>query len=331
MTSQQTASSHPSDTEMMLTRVFDAPRAKVWKAWTDPEQVVRWWGPNGFTTTTEKHDFRVGGGWKYVMHGPDGANYPNSSVYLEIVEGERLVYRHGGGREDGPGASFVSTVVFEDEGGPGRTRITMRMKFAAAEVKALVMREYGAEEGGKQHLARLSEFLGATGSVQSKPFTITRTFDASLDRVWRAWTDPTRLAQWWGPKGVTSTMKTFELKSGGVWHCKLEGPGYPAMWGKYIFREVTPKSRLVFVVSFSDEAGNLTKHPLSTDWPLEILSTVEFAERDGKTTINVTWTPINASELEHKTFDDGAASMKGGWTGTLDQLEAHLATDKETK
>ncbi len=328
MTSQQTTSSHPSDTEVMLTRVFDAPRAKVWKAWTDPEQVARWWGPNGFTTTTEKHDFRVGGGWKYVMHGPDGANYPNSSVYLEIVDGERLVYRHGGGREDGPGASFVSTVVFEDEGGPGRTRITMRMKFAEAEVKALVMREYGAEEGGRQHLTRLSEFLGAAGSAQSKPFTIARTFDAPLDRVWRAWTNPARLAQWFGPRGAASTLKTFDLRPGGIWHAKIEGPNMPAMWGKYTFREVTPKSRLVFVVAFSNEAGDIARHPMSPDWPKEILSEVEFIEVGGKTTVSVRWTPITPTEVERRTFEDGAQSMTMGWTGTFDQLEAFLRTVK---
>lgn len=329
MTSEQSVSSHPSDTEIVLTRVFDAPRMRVWRAWTDPALVVKWWGPNGFTTTTERHDFRVGGGWKYVMHGPDGKDYANSSVYLEIVEGERLVYRHGGAGEDKPGVSFVSTVTLEDAGGPGRTRVTLRMKFPSAENKAMVVREYGAEEGGKQHLARLSEFLGSMEAGQSRPFTIARTFDASLDRVWRAWTDPVRLAQWWGPKGVTSTMKTFELKPGGVWHCKLEGPGYPAMWGKYVFREVTPKSRLVFVVSFSDETGKLVKHPMSADWPLEILSTIDFAEAGGKTTINVTWTPINANEVERRTFDEGAESMRGGWTGTLDQMEAYLASEKE--
>lgn len=326
MTSQQTLSSHPSDTELMLTRVFDAPRMRVWRAWADPSQAVRWWGPNGFTTTTEKHDFRVGGGWKYVMHGPDGTDYPNSSVYVEIEEGKRLVYRHGGGREEGPGASFVATVEFADEGGPNRTRITMRMKFAAADAKALVMREFGAEEGGKQHLARLSEFLY---DGEGKPFVITRTFDAPIDRVWRAWTEPERMAQWWGPRGATTTMKAFELRPGGVWHCMLQMPGQPPMWGKYVFREVTPNHRLVFVVAFADEAGNLRKHPMSPDWPLEILSTVEFAGAGGKTSVTVTWRPINATEVERKTFADGAESMRGGWTGTLDRFESYITLDKE--
>ncbi|HZW06644.1 MAG TPA: SRPBCC domain-containing protein [Phycisphaerales bacterium] len=161
------------------------------------------------------------------------------------------------------------------------------------------------------------------------PFRIARTFNAPLDTVWRAWTDPNRLTQWWGPKGVTATIKAFELRPGGVWHCALQAPGGPVMWGKYTFREITPKSRLVFTVSFSDEHGNLIKHPLSPDWPMVILSEVDFAESGGRTTINVRWTPVDATEVEARTFTDGAPSMTAGWTGTFDQFQAWLATVKD--
>jgi uncharacterized protein YndB with AHSA1/START domain len=317
-------SSHTTDRELVFTRVYNAPRTLVWRAWADPKQMVQWWGPNGFSTTMEKWDLRVGGVRKYVMHGPDGANYPNSGVFTEVVENERMAWRHGGAREGGPGVSFTSTATFEDAG--TGTRVTLRMAFPTAEDKQLVMREYGAEEGGKQTLTRLAGYLPA---MTSKPFTISRTFDAPIDIVWRAWTDPARLAQWWGPKGVTSNIKTFDLKPSGVWHCSLQAPGQPVYWGKYVFREVTPKSRLVFVVSFSNEKGEIVKHPLSADWPAEILSTVEFApEGNGKTNITVTWTPINANETERRTFSDGAQSMRGGWTGTFDQLDAFLAGSK---
>ncbi|HYC99781.1 MAG TPA: SRPBCC family protein [Phycisphaerales bacterium] len=316
-----------TDRELILTRTYDAPRALVWKAFTDPQQMVQWWGPDGFTTTMTKWDFRVGGVRKYTMHGPDGVNYPNAGVFLEIVDNERLVWNHGGGREEGPGASFVSTATFEDVGEKGSsTRLTLRMTFATPKEKDLVMREYGAVEGGKQTLARLEGYLPA---MTDKPFTITRTFDAPLDVVWRAWTDPARLAQWWGPKGVTSTMKTFNLKPGGLWHCSLQASGQPTYWGKYTFREVTPKSRLVFTVSFSNEQGDIVKHPLSADWPAEILSTIEFTAQGEKTAITVTWVPINATETERRTFTEGESSMRGGWTGTLDQLEAYLASSAD--
>jgi uncharacterized protein YndB with AHSA1/START domain len=151
------ASTNISDREIVISRVFDAPRELVWEAWTNPEHVAQWWGPNGFTTTIKKMDFRVGGVWKHVMHGPDGIDYPNSSVFKEIVKPERIVFAHGGRREGGPGAHFVATWTFEalDK----QTRLTMRLVFDTPAERELVVTEFGAIEGGKQTLARLAEFL----------------------------------------------------------------------------------------------------------------------------------------------------------------------------
>lgn len=112
MSTQNTSNPDTSDREIVITRVVDAPRALVWQAWTDPQHVVKWWGPRGFSDTTKKHDFRVGGVWEHVMHGPDGANYPNKSTFKAIVPLESITFTHGGGREDGPGASFTATWTF---------------------------------------------------------------------------------------------------------------------------------------------------------------------------------------------------------------------------
>jgi len=146
--------------EMVVTRVVDAPRALVWEAWTDPVHVGEWWGPEGFTTTTEMMDVRPGGRWAHVMHGPDGTAYPNLPVFHEVVKPERLVYTNSGGEEDGPEARFRATVTF-DEMGP-RTRITMRAEFASAQSRDFVVRHFGAYEGAHQTLNRLARFL-ATG------------------------------------------------------------------------------------------------------------------------------------------------------------------------
>lgn len=146
-----------TDREIVISRVFDAPRELVWEAWTNPKHVAQWWGPDGFTTTIEKMDFRVGGVWKHVMHGPDGTDYPNSSVFREIVKPERIVFSHGGRREGGPGTHFVATWVFEALG--KQTRLTMRLVFETPAERELVVTEFGAIEGGKQTLARLAEFL----------------------------------------------------------------------------------------------------------------------------------------------------------------------------
>lgn len=147
-----------SDREIVLSRIFDAPRELVRQAMTDPKHVVHWWGPRGFTTTIETMDVRPGGVWKQTLHGPDGANYPNKSVFKEVVPPERIVYLHGGGREGGPGASFVATWTFEVVA-PGKTRLTMRLVFASPEDRDFVVKEFGALEGGKQTLERLSEHL----------------------------------------------------------------------------------------------------------------------------------------------------------------------------
>lgn len=125
--------------------------------WTDPAHVVHWWGPNGFSTTIEKMDVRPGGVWKHVMHGPDGTDYPNSSVFKEVVKPERIVYAHGGGKKGGTGAHFVATGTFEALG--DKTRVTLHMRFPTAADRDKVIKEYGAIEGGDQTLDRLGEHL----------------------------------------------------------------------------------------------------------------------------------------------------------------------------
>jgi uncharacterized protein YndB with AHSA1/START domain len=146
-----------ADREIVITRTVDAPRELVWQAWTDPRHVVHWWGPVGFTTTIERMDVRPGGVWKHVMHGPDGTDYPNSSVFKEVVKPERIVFSHGGGKEGGPGVHFTATWTFEALG--DKTRVTIHMVFETAADRDIVVKEYGAIEGGKQTLARLGEYL----------------------------------------------------------------------------------------------------------------------------------------------------------------------------
>jgi uncharacterized protein YndB with AHSA1/START domain len=149
-----------SDRELVFSRVFDAPRGLVFKAWTDPQHVAQWFGPNGFTTTIHEMDVRPGGAWRFIMHGPDGVDYDNRIVFVEVVEPERLVYIHGSGQEDDQG--FEVTVTFADEN--AKTRLTMRQLYATAAAREYVAREYHAVEMGNQTLDRLAEHLAATRS-----------------------------------------------------------------------------------------------------------------------------------------------------------------------
>jgi uncharacterized protein YndB with AHSA1/START domain len=141
--------------EIVGTRVIDAPRDLVWQAWTDPIHLAQWWGPIGFTTTTSSFDMRPGGVWRFVMHGPDGRDYQNRITYVEVVEPERIVYRHGG--DDVEPVQFETTVVFEDLG--DKTRLVWTGK--TADQRAEVIKNYGADKGLVQTMARLAEFVEA--------------------------------------------------------------------------------------------------------------------------------------------------------------------------
>ncbi len=154
MVAASNESTSTSDREIVITRVFDAPRELVFDAFTDPEKVSQWWGPRGFTTTTHSMDVRPGGAWQFVMHGPDGVDYDNRIEYVEVVPPERLFYHHGSVDEPG---QFDVTVTFVDE--DGKTRLTMRSLFRTAEERNHVVEKYHAIEGGNQTLDRLGEFL----------------------------------------------------------------------------------------------------------------------------------------------------------------------------
>ena len=144
-------------------REFDAPRDLVFAAFADPKHLAQWWGPNGFTTTTSQFEFRPGGVWRHVMHGPDGRDYQNRITFEQIVRPERIVFRHGGGADVEP-VQFRQTVVFEDLGG-GRTRIVWRQDYPSAAERDRIAKEYGAAEGMAQCLARLAEFVATHGAA----------------------------------------------------------------------------------------------------------------------------------------------------------------------
>lgn len=156
-----------ADREIRTTREFEAPRALVWKVLTAPAHADAWWGPDGFTNLTEKHDFRVGGSWVFTMRGPDGTEYPNAITYREINPPERLVYRQGSTEEESPDEDFVTTITLEDL--EGKTRLTMSAVFKTKAARDLVIREHGAVEGARQHLQKLADYL-STARIQSVPF-----------------------------------------------------------------------------------------------------------------------------------------------------------------
>jgi uncharacterized protein YndB with AHSA1/START domain len=155
-------------------------------------------------------------------------------------------------------------------------------------------------------------------------FVITREFDAPADLVFKAWTQPEHLAQWWGPKGFTMNTCKVDLKTGGLFHYCMRSPDGHEMWGKFVYRDVIPPQRLVFVNSFSDAEGNTVRAPFASDWPLEVLNTVTFTGHQDKTTVRLHGVPIHATEAERAKFRNFHSSMQQGFTGTMDQLTEYL-------
>ncbi len=153
-----------ADREIVVARTIEGPRYLVFEAYSDVKHLAQWWGPNGFTTTTHRFEFRPGGVWDFIMHGPDGTDYPNYIEYREIVPPERIVFLHGESAED-PNR-FVSTVSFVERG--GATEVTMRALFKTKAMRDEVVERYSAIEGGKQTLGRLAMYVATLAAERGR-------------------------------------------------------------------------------------------------------------------------------------------------------------------
>ncbi|TCK20999.1 SRPBCC family protein [Pseudonocardia endophytica] len=151
-----------SDREIVISRAIGAPRETVFEAFTQVRHLSRWWGPDGFTTTTRSFEFRAGGAWDFTMHGPDGTDYQEWITWTEIVPPERIALVHGESRDD-PNA-FESVWTFEVDGDE-KTRIVMRTVFPTKELRDEAVEKYHAVEGGEQTLRNLADYVLA--GVQS--------------------------------------------------------------------------------------------------------------------------------------------------------------------
>jgi uncharacterized protein YndB with AHSA1/START domain len=312
------ALSPSADRELVTTRVLNAPRELVWRAWSDPGHIGQWWGPNDFRTTTSEFDLRAGGVWRFVMHGPDGRDYPNRVTFREVQAPGLLSYHHD---DDGDGAiRFETTVLFEERG--DQTAVTMRALFPTAETLALVVREYGAAEGAQQNMVRLASYVAALKDAGAGPVSsdfkveapgelqivITRTFDAPAELLFRAMTAPEHVAQWWGPRGYAMVHCEMDFRPGGRWRFiqrDLEGNEH-AFRGEFL--AIEPPTRVVQTFEYEPWAGHVSTETMTlTPMP------------DGRTSIEVVSV---FSSVEDR---DGMLSsgMEGGARETYDRLEEY--------
>jgi uncharacterized protein YndB with AHSA1/START domain len=305
----------------VVSRVFNAPRELVFRAWSSHEHLSRWYGPDGFTITTHELAFKPGGVWRFIMHGPDGRDYPNRVVFQEIVEPQRLVYAHDDEEEGDDAIRFNTTVTF-DEAGAGKTKLTMRSVFSSKQEKDRVAQEHGAVEGGLQHVGRLAEYLamqnggkaaGLTVALPSeKEVILRRVFNAPRGLVFQAMTEPEHIRQWWGPREFELKDCEMDFRVGGSWRFvqrKSDGTEHPFR-GEYL--EIVVPERVVQTFVYDVE--------MIRDYPATEHMTL--VEQDGKT--------IFTNRVVHLTQQarDGHfySGMEWGATESMDRLEELVAS-----
>lgn len=307
--------------EIRLIRIFEAPPETIWAAWTDPAQVGQWWGPRGFTLTTDSREVRPGGHWRYTMHGPDGTDYPNYATYLEVEAPRRLVYDHGATSADAA-PLFRVTVTFRALDG-GRTEMDMTMALATPEAAAHT-RAFIRQAGGESTWDRLAEHVTTTPGRD--PFVINRSFAAPLATLRAMWTEPEHLVRWLAPTGSTMRFLRPTIAEGASSFYTMTDANGVSLWGRAHYLELSP-TRLVYTQQFVDEHENLSRHPFAPTWPETMLTTVTFTEEGpNETRVTVTWEVYGDATADERAMFHGAkAGMTGGWTGSFDKLEAVIA------
>jgi uncharacterized protein YndB with AHSA1/START domain len=270
---------------LTITLVFDVSRDLVWKAWTEPEHLKKWWGPKYFAAPVIKTDLRVGGKYLYCMRGPDGKDYWSTGVYREIVPMEQLVMTDNFADEKGnvvPASYYgmtgdwpkelLATVTFEDRG--GKTRMTLRHEG----IPAGMMREMTAT-GWSESFDKLAEHIVGDGTRivaerGKQEIIITRVFDAPRTLVFKAYTDPGLIPQWWGPKRFITVVDKMNIKQGGLWrfvqHDQAAGEKF-AFHG--VYHVVREPELIIDTFEFEGMPGRVS------------LETITFAEVNGKTTV----------------------------------------------
>ncbi|MEJ2668410.1 MAG: SRPBCC family protein [Deinococcales bacterium] len=186
--------------------------------------------------------------------------------------------------------------------------------------------EGGMQRGAAEGYDRLSELLTVSLSpVADDELVLARMLDAPPDVVFAAWTEPERLDRWWGPAGSELHSQSLDLRPGGAYHYGLRTPSGDALWGTFVYREILPPERLVYVSAFADEIGTAVPNPYASTWPLEMLNTLWLADQGGRTMLVLRARPLDASAAQRTAFARAKANVSQGLATTLAQLAKHLA------
>jgi len=312
--------------ELTITRVFDAPREKVWKAWTLPVELKKWWGPKNFTAPVSTIDLRVGGKYLSCMRGPDGKDYWSTGVYREIVPIERIVVTDSFADEKGnivPASHYgmtgefplelLVTVTFEALG--NKTKMVLRHEG----IPSGMMREM-TETGWSESFDKLAESVAANGTRiiaerGKQEVIITRVFDAPREFVFKAYTDRDQIPQWWGPKRFTTTIDKMDVKPGGLWRFVQRDAAGNEYAFHGVYHDVRSPDRIVDTFEFEGTPGHVS------------LETCTLEEIGGKTKM----TGKSVFQTVEDRDDMLKSGMEEGMFETMDRLAELLETSEVEK
>ena len=300
----------PEGTSVVITRIFDAPPALVYRAFTDPALIPHWYGPRYLETIVDKLDLRPGGEWRFINRDPSGEEYGFHGVFLELAP-PRFI-KQSWVFEGMEGAETIETATFEDLG-DGRTKYVGTSEAGSREAVEGMLAS-GMIEGAIETYDRLEEIL-ADSTSPDRSFILRRTLNAPRELVWKAWTDPALLVNWWGPSGFTNTFHSIDIRPGGEWRFTMHGPDGVDWPNLVIFDEVVEPDHLTFM------HGSGTPEDLGMFY-----QRVTFTGRGDVTHVTMQAT---FDTLEEKRAMDEFGAVEGG-NQTLDRLEAQLADMQAT-
>ena len=294
--------------EISITRIFDAPRDLVWRAWTEAEQLARWFMPHGFTVPECEMDLRPGGTFRMTVRAPDGSESPTGGEFKEIDPPQRLVFTTTGfdGPDGVPMLEVLNTATFADLG--DKTELTLHavVTKASPEMAAPLA---GMEEGWLQSFEKLDGLLtGREVDSSEREMVATRLLDGPCETVWKLWTDPAHIAEWWGPRGFTTTIHEMDVRPGGTWRHTMHGPDGTDYPNSAVFLDVREPEYIAFLHGDPGE-------------PDHFFTTVDFADEGGKTGVTIRALFPSAADRERAIREYGAAD---GLEENMDKLAEYV-------
>lgn len=318
--------------EIVITRVFNAPRELVWKAWTEAESLAQWWGPKGFEIEVSKLDFRPNGIFHYNMQFPDGNKIWGKFVYREMNAPEKMVFVNSFSDEKGGITSnpylanwpleVLNTLTLLEQ--DGKTTLTLRggpINANELERKNFMDHQSDMQQGFNGTFEKLDDYLerelrdySLINPPEDEAY-ITRIFDAPRELVWKLWSEPESIKKWWGPKDFTAPFCKIDFRIGGQYHFCMRSPEGKDYWSTGIYSEIVKPERIACTDSFADEQGNVVPasyYGMTGDFPLELQVILNFEDYEGRTRFSLRHIGIPAGQMIDLTTQ--------GWNESLDKF-----------